>query len=108
MKYMRHPAADLITQSFVEHDKYLHRMAKMNRMSYEVISKDPDFMFNQYLHYEYMCRTMIDNDSPAPSLNSHSENDYFKKRYYLDLNKKIKNNYGYHEIFIFYIFSVQK
>ena len=60
IKYMRHPAAELITQSIEDHNKYLHRMAKMNRMSYEVISKDPDFMFHQYLRYEFICRNMVD------------------------------------------------
>lgn len=56
MKYMRHPAADLITQAIVDHDKYLHKMAKMNHISYEVISEDPDFMFHQYLGYEFYSR----------------------------------------------------
>ena len=53
MKYMRHPAADLITQAIDDHDKYLHKMAKMNHVSYELISGDPDFMFHQYLTYEF-------------------------------------------------------
>ena len=60
MKYMRHPAADLITQAIQDHNRYLNIMAKMNRMSYEVISKDPDFMFHQYLRYEFICRNMVD------------------------------------------------
>ena len=61
-RFTKHPAAELITQAIEDHDKYLHKMAKMNRMSYEVISKDPDFMFHPYLRYEFICRNMVDYD----------------------------------------------
>ena len=52
-RFTKHPAAELITQAIEDHDKYLHRMAKMNHRSYEVISEDPDFKFAQYLSYEF-------------------------------------------------------
>ena len=74
-RFARHPAADPITQSIVEHDEHLHEMAKLNHKTYDVISKDPDYSFHQYLHYEYICRNMIDNYSTAPSLKSHSDSD---------------------------------
>ncbi len=60
MKYMRHPAADLKTQAIEDHDKYLHKMSKINHESYEVISKDPDFMFHQYLRCDFLCRNIVD------------------------------------------------
>ena len=55
-RFTKHPAAELITQAIVDHDKYLHKMAKMNHITYEVISKDHDFIFHQYLTYEFYSR----------------------------------------------------
>ena len=51
IKYMRHPAAELITPAIEDHEKYLHKMANMNHRSYEVTSEDPYFKFAQYLGY---------------------------------------------------------
>ena len=60
MKFMRHPTADLISQAIEEHEQFLHIMAKHNHITYDVISVDPDFVFHQYLHHEYICKNMSD------------------------------------------------
>ena len=60
MKFMRHPTADLISQAIEEHETYLHIMAKHNHTTYDVISVDPDYVFAQYLHHEYISKNMSD------------------------------------------------
>ena len=53
MKFVRHPTADLISQAIENHETYLHTMAKLNHVTYDVLSVDPDYVFAQNLHHEY-------------------------------------------------------
>ena len=54
-RFARQPAAELIFQAIEKHDEHLHQMAKVNYKTHDVISKDPDYSFAKYLHYEYIC-----------------------------------------------------
>ena len=60
IKFMRHPAADLMSQAIEEHEHFLHILAKHNYVTYDVISVDPDYVFAQYLHHEYISKNMSD------------------------------------------------
>ena len=60
VQFMRHPTADIISQAIENHETFLHTMAKHNHVTYDVISVDPDFMFAQHLHHEYVSQNMSD------------------------------------------------